>query len=587
MMKAIATLLLVLIGLVGFCITQADEGPTVHLPGSQVLGILADGVDSFYGMPYAESAAGRNRLKRPEKRTKPLGDFDATTFAPACPQGHFGAIKFDEPWHKRTVNVFNVDSVDKADNFDSNLARWDAANPVQTSEDCLTITVQRPAGIKAGDNLPVLLMLAGYSFVMGTPYRYNVTSFIKFGADIEQPFVLVTVNYRTGPWGFLPGEQMLKDGSSNLGLRDQRMSMEWASDNIAAFGGDPDKIVLWGHASGGVSVFDHLVISGGNATYKDRKLFRGAIMSSGSLLPAEAMDSKKGNEIYSDVTGVLTPHFRPDLPHYKDSLQALREAPYSDFVQATNVFPGALSAEAMRLIYVPRPDDDLIRHSQEVLLKDNMFVPVPMIFGTQEDEGTIFAQKQTSVNNTWRLMKYLRGHYFRNISNSRMEDFLKDYHTKPLDGSPYGTGSEFESWVGRKRLSSVIGDVFFAIPQRIAMSLIASAQPELPIWGYQAAYDYRNNATSMLGTAHGSFEAMIFETDDYVSSYATKTTRRYLLNFLYDLNPNKRHLDLATWPKWTVEEPKLLKFNKSGLSTLLEVEGERGYTFMKKHLEMF
>ncbi|KAK1243743.1 hypothetical protein MKX08_001881 [Trichoderma sp. CBMAI-0020] len=571
-MKAFV-LLLVFMGLVGSCLAQEDEGPTVNLPGSQVLGVLADGVDSFYGMPYAESPAGRNRLKRPVKRTRPLGEFDATTITPACPQGHFGAIKLDEPWHKRALNV---------DNVDNNLARWDAANPVQISEDCLTITVQRPAGTKAGDNLPVLFTLAGYSFVMGTPYRYNVTSFIKFGVEIEQPFVLVTANYRTGPWGFLPGEKMMKNGSSNLGLRDQRMSMEWASDNVAAFGGDPDKIVLWGHASGGVSVFDHLVMSGGNATYKDKKLFRGAIMSSGSFLPAESIDSKKANEIYLKVAGALRYPMRHDLPVYRNSLEALREAPFSDFVRAASSIRGALSAEAMRLAYVPRPDNDLIRHSQEVLLKD-----IPMIFGTQEDEGTIFAQKQTSVNNTRRLIKYLRGHYFRNISNGRMQDFLKNYHTKAFHGSPYGTGSEFENWAGRKRLSSIIGDVFFTIPRRIAMSLIASSQPELPIWGYQAAYDYGNNATSAWGTAHGSFEAMVFETDDYMSSYATRTTRRYLLNFLYDLDPNKRHLDLATWPKWTAEEPRLLKFNKSSHSTLLEGGGERGYKFMKRRLEMF
>ncbi|KAM0452382.1 hypothetical protein ACHAO4_005593 [Trichoderma viride] len=579
MMKAFITILLAFMGLVGFCLAQQDEGPTVNLTGSQVLGILADGVDSFYGMPYAESPAGRNRLQRPVKRTRPLGDFDATTITPACPQGHFGAVPLDEPWHKRTLDV---------DNTDSNLARWDAANPVPTSEDCLTITVQRPAGTKAGDKLPVLFMLAGYSFVMVTPYRYNVTSFIKFGVDIKQPFVLVTANYRTGPWGFLPGEQMKKNGSTNLGLRDQRMSMEWASDNIAAFGGDPDKIVLWGHASGGVSVFDHLVMSGGNATYKNRKLFRGAIMSSGSFLPAEPIDSKKCNEIFSDIVHTLRyPPLRSDVPYHKDSLEALREAPYSEFVQATSTIHGALSAEAMRLVYVPRPDKDLIRRSQEMLLKDNMFVPVPMIFGTQEDEGTIFAQKQTSVNNTRRLSKYLRGHYFRNMTKVRMGDFLKKYNTKPFHGSPYGTGNEFESWVGRKRLSSLIGDVFFTFPRRIAMSLIASSQPELPIWGYQAAYDYRNNATSALGTAHGSFEAMVFETDDYKSSYATKTTRRYLLNFLYDLDPNKRHLELAAWPKWTVEEPRLLKINKSSHSTLLEAEKERGFEFMTQRLGMF
>lgn len=569
MMKAFTTLLLVFIGSVGSSLVQEIEDPTVNLSGSLVQGIFADGVDSFYGIPYAESPAGLNRLKRPVRRTKPLGEFDATTITPACPQGHFGAVDSDEFWNKRSLNV------------DSTLARWDAAHPVHTSEDCLTITVQRPAGTKAGDNLPVLFMLTGFSFVMGTPYRYNTTSFIKFGTEIKQPFILVTANYRTGPWGFLPGQQVMKNGSSNLGLRDQRMSMEWASDNIAAFGGDPDKIALWGHASGGVSVLDHLVINGGNATYNDRKLFRGAIMSSGSLLPAEYIDSPKCNKVYTKIIKAI------GCERKRDTLQCLREISYSEFERATSSISGALSAEALRLLYIPRPDKDLIRSSPEVLLNDNMFAAVPMILGTQEDEGTIFAQKKASVNTTKQISRHFRDHYFHNATKGHMKDFLGKYHKKPFEGSPYRTGNDFESWVGLKRLSSVIGDVFFTHPRRIAMEFIASSQPLLPIWGYHAAYDYRNDVSGALGTAHGSFEAMVFGTDEYMSSYATRTARWYLINFLYHLDPNKRHTELVSWPKWTPKEPQVLIFDKSSNGNMLDEQRKGSYKFMKRNLERF
>ncbi|KAL6910776.1 Alpha/Beta hydrolase protein [Trichoderma evansii] len=568
-MKAFVTLSLVFMGLVGGSLAQENEGPTVKLPNSLVQGIFADGVDSFYGMPYAESPAGLNRLKRPVKRTRPLGEFDATTITPACPQGHFGAVNSDELWHKRSLNV------------DSTLAKWDAAHPIYTSEDCLTITVQRPAGTKAGDRLPVLFMLTGFSFVMGTPYRYNATSFIKFGTEINQPFILVTANYRTGPWGFLPGQQVMNNGSTNLGLRDQRMSMEWTSDNIAAFGGDQDKITLWGHASGGVSVFDHLVINRGNTTYNDRKLFRGAIMSSGSLIPAENIDSEKSNKVYTKFIKAI------GCDRKKDTLQCLREIPYSDFEKAANSIPGALSAEALRLAYVPRPDNDLIRYSPEVLLNDNMFAAVPMILGTQEDEGTIFTQKQTSVNGTKKMREYLRTHYFNNMPKGHMEDFLKKYHKKPFEGSPYRTGNDFESWVGQKRLSSVIGDVFFTLSRRIAMEFIASSQPLLPIWGYHAAYDHRSDVSGALGTAHGSFEAMVFGTDEYMSSHTTKTARWYIINFLYNLDPNKRHIELVSWPKWTPKEPQVLLFNKSNNVHMLDVQRKGSYKFMKKYIEKF
>ncbi|UKZ93855.1 uncharacterized protein TrAFT101_008760 [Trichoderma asperellum] len=569
MMKAFVTHLLVLIGLIRSSLAQGDESPTVKLPGSLVHGIFANGVDSFYGMPYAESPAGLNRLKRPVKRTKPLGDFDATTIPPACPQGHFEAVDSDELWRKRSLNA------------DSTLAKWHAAHPVHTSEDCLTITVQRPAGTKAGDSLPVLFMLTGFSFVIGTPYRYNATDFIKFSAEIELPFILVTANYRTGPWGFLPGQQVMKNGSTNLGLRDQRMSMEWASDNIAAFGGDPDEITLWGHASGGVSVLDHLVINGGNATYNDRKLFRGAIMSSGSLMPAEHIDSEKCNKLYTKIVKAI------GCERKRDTLQCLREIPYSDFERATSSIPGALSAEALRLVYVPRPDNDLIRYSPEVLLNDNMFAAVPMILGNQEDEGTIFTQKQTSVNDTKPLSQYLRTQYFGNATKRNMEDFLKKYHKKPFEGSPYRTGDDFESWAGKKRLSSVIGDVFFTLSRRVAMEFIALSQPLLPIWGYHAAYDYRNGDSSAYGTAHGSFEAMIFGTDEYIASYTTRTARWYLINFVYHLDPNKKHTELVAWPKWTPDEPRMLIFNKTNNANMLDVHRKGNSKFMKKNIEKF
>ncbi|KAL7925522.1 Alpha/Beta hydrolase protein [Trichoderma austrokoningii] len=415
---------------------------------------------------------------------------------------------------------------------------------------------------------------------MGTPRRFNATSFIKFGVENKQPFILVTANYRTGPWGFLPGKEVLKDGISNLGLRDQRMSMEWTSDSIAAFGGDPQKITLWGHGSGGNSVFDHLVIDGGNATYKQGTLFRGAIMSSGSFLSADQIDAKKCNGIYNNIAKAAS-------CGKTDTLQCLREKSEADFATAASVVPGALSAESLRLLYVPRPDNDLIRDFPEVLLKNNMFVPVPMIFGTQEDEGTLFAQKKIKVRTAKRIWVHLQSQYFQKSTNAMMEGLLKKYRKKHFHGSPYGTGDDVGNWDGIKRLAAVLGDVFFLIPRRIAMFLIASSQPALPIWGYQASYDYKPIANGSFGTTHGSFEAVVFGADEYAGSFPTKTTRLYLLNFLYNLDPNSQHVELAPWPKWTVAEPLVLKFNQSSLATMRENDGERGYKYMKKQIADF
>jgi carboxylesterase type B len=101
-----------------------------------------------------------------------------------------------------------------------------------------------------------------------------------------KPIIFVTVNYRVAGFGFLPGAEILADGSSNLGLLDQRLGLQWVADNIAAFGGDPDKVTIWGESAGAISVFDQMALYDGNITYKGKPLFRAGIMNSGSVIPA-------------------------------------------------------------------------------------------------------------------------------------------------------------------------------------------------------------------------------------------------------------------------------------------------------------
>ena len=62
----------------------------------------------------------------------------------------------------------------------------------------------------------------------------------------QQAFIFVSVNYRVGGFGFMPGNEVMKDRSANIGLLDQRLALEWVADNIAAFGGDPSKVTIWG-----------------------------------------------------------------------------------------------------------------------------------------------------------------------------------------------------------------------------------------------------------------------------------------------------------------------------------------------------
>ena len=105
--------------------------------------------------------------------------------------------------------------------------------------------MQRPAGTAASAKLPVVVWIFGGAFAIGSATQYDGTRIVKQAEDLGQPVIYVAINYRLGGFGFLPGREVSKDGSSNLGLRDQRLALQWVQDNIAAFGGDSSRVTLW------------------------------------------------------------------------------------------------------------------------------------------------------------------------------------------------------------------------------------------------------------------------------------------------------------------------------------------------------
>ena len=93
---------------------------------------------------------------------------------------------------------------------------------------------------------------------------------------LGKPFIGITLNYRLSAWGFISSSEVTGTGNTNLGLRDQRMALQWIQENIGAFGGDPAKVTIWGESAGAMSVGYHLIAYGG----RDDRLFRAAIMES-------------------------------------------------------------------------------------------------------------------------------------------------------------------------------------------------------------------------------------------------------------------------------------------------------------------
>lgn len=237
---------------------HAQQTPRTTVAQGALVGIMDNGVSAFLGIPYAAPPVGAGRWAPP--RTAPnwgAAPRAADKYGPACPQviaPKGGRAPWtDEFMHPAALGV---------------------------SEDCLTLNVWTPAALSSGQrpqgNLPVLVYIYGGAFQEGSNAiaAYNGANFAKKGV------VVVNLNYRVGALGFLAAPEFSAEqggSSGNYGIQDQIAGLQWIRDNIAAFGGDSNKVTIAGQSAGGMSV--HALIASPMA----KGLFRGAIVQAGGI----------------------------------------------------------------------------------------------------------------------------------------------------------------------------------------------------------------------------------------------------------------------------------------------------------------
>jgi para-nitrobenzyl esterase len=314
---------------------SAMDAGVVRTATGLVRGGVAADHRLFSGIPYAAPPVGPSRWKPPAPAPVWPGLRDATSPGPRCIQ-------------------------DAANDLDPRIA---------SSEDCLYLNVWTPP--PSNELRPVLVWIHGGGFVNGSGDIYNARRLSGRG-DI----VVVTLNYRLGALGFLAHPALgPTEGVGNYGLADQQAALRWVRDNIANFGGDPDKVTIGGESAGGMSVCNHLVAPGSAG------LFRSAIIQSapcelGAPVPVAAERSIDYATQLGCGPTALTAQCLRDLT--ADKLQA--GPTYSDFggislsgpVSGTSVLPvGPLKAFAER-----------------------QAARVPVLIGSTRDEFTLFAAGQ-------------------------------------------------------------------------------------------------------------------------------------------------------------------------------------------------
>jgi len=514
---------------------------TIASPQATIVG-LAGAVEQFPGIPFAQPPVGALRLKPPQPITEPLGTFDATTNGKACPQFIFSD----------TIN----DAIPTAEIgllLDTPLFQ----TTLDEGEDCLVLNVHRPAGTTASSKLPVLFWIFGGGFEIGWNSMYDGAGWVTESIAEGKPIIFVSVNYRVGGFGFLPGAEILADGSANLGLLDQRLGLQWVADNIAAFGGDPSKVTIWGESAGAISVFDQMALYDGDHTYKGQPLFRAGIMNSGSIIPADPVDCPKGQIVYDTVVAAA------GCSSASDTLACLRTVPYETLLGATNSVPSLLSYSSVALSYLPRPDGTALTASPEILVTEGKYAQVPFIIGDQEDEGTIFALFQSNITTTSQLATYLSDFFFHDATLAQIEALIATYPDVTTDGSPFRT-LFLNNWYPQyKRIAAILGDLTFTLTRRSFLSAANTVNPSIPSWSYLSSYDY---GTPILGTFHGSDILQVFFS--VLPDYASASFHAYYLSFVNTLDPNNGTSALfSEWPRWSESEQLLNMYPET--STLI------------------
>lgn len=546
----------IFLGIIPFASALPASPPTVTLssPDAKITG-SSFVVETFNGIPFAQPPTGRLRLKPPQRLNSSLGEITATGLAPACPQFFLSVDKSQFPLNYlgEAINLPIFQSI------------------LGAKEDCLTVSVQRPKGTKPGDRLPVLFWIFGGAYQLGGTQMYDATSLVKESVDNGQPIIFVAVNYRLGAFGFLPGAEVLEDGSANLGLLDQRLALQWVADNIEVFGGDPDRVTIWGESAGSFSVLNQMLLYEGDNSYNEKPLFHGAIMNSGSLVPADPVSSAKAQDVYDTVVKSA------GCSSAQNTLECLRGVDYDTFLRASNSVPGIASYHATAFFYLPRPDGNTLTDSGEVLVRQGKYAKVPFIVGDMEDEGTLFALFQPNITSTEDIVQYLSTIYFPNADREVISEWVGTYPDDPSKGSPYRTGPFYNWYPQYKRMASLLGDYVITLSRRVFLTAVQENDPDLPFWSFIGTW---NHGTPFLGTFHASDLVQIFY--GILPNFARKSTRKYYFSFVHNQDPN-RGAGLPLWPRWA-EGKQLMNFLDNRVELLKDTFRSESFDFLLENI---
>lgn len=463
--------------------TASLHAESVAVTGGAVSGVTSEGVTAFKGIPYAASPTGANRWRAPQPVVAWKGVRDGSAYGHDCAQAPFPP---------------------------------DAA-PITTtpSEDCLYLNVWKPASVKAGDKLPVMVWIHGGGFVNGgsSPGVYSGQNFARDG------LVFVSLNYRLGRFGFFAHPGLAAEGlGGNFGFLDQIEALKWVRANVAKFGGDPSRVTVFGESAGGMSM--HMLLQSPLA----RGLFSQVVIESGGgrngtmPQPTMAKAARVGAEFAPGLTAA--------------QLRALPEAKVTGDLSMMSMGQKGYSG--------PMVDGRTILGAPDDAIAAGVTADVAVIVGANSADGFAFGTDKDKV----------------------FAQFGPDADAARKVYDPDGTKPAGHIAMG------ISADQMFIEPARHVARLMAARGQK--VWLYRFGYAVPSMAAAIGGAAHASELPYVFDTvlarkgDAPIAEEqpVASLTHRYWVNFVKTGKPDAS--GVPAWPQTTATTTTLQLIDGKG-----------------------
>ncbi|XP_043271072.1 venom carboxylesterase-6-like [Venturia canescens] len=331
-------------------ISFAAVSPIVQIKNGTLEGIVVKSrngreIASFRGIPYAQPPVGELRFEPPRPFDSWAGVRSAQHDGNVCPQRDF------------IYNRKNVIGV----------------------EDCLYLNVYTPKSF-GNDNqsksYPVMIWLHGGAWSMHSAHS------LVFGPEflLDHEIVLVASNYRLGPLGFLSTEDFVSPG--NQGLKDQAQAIRWVHENIAAFGGDPNRVTIFGESAGGASVHYHLI------SPLSKGLIHRAISQSGNACCPWALSLPGVARSHADRLGK---HLNCPTDDSRVLVECLKKKDPADLVTSDHIYEvfGSCPLIPFRPVVEPDHPGAFLKEEPVESIKSGNVIDIPWMTGITSEEGAL------------------------------------------------------------------------------------------------------------------------------------------------------------------------------------------------------